>query len=308
MKKLISLYIILMLCTSASAEWKYKKTEEEMGRGTISLATTKSTNKAKFGFPYNGAQRATLTIRNHPKSGINVLFSIQKGQFLCSSYDGCVVYVKFDNEQPIKFSASGASSHDSTVIFINKENYFLSKLSKAKKLRIQSEFYNEGSVVFKFNVNNLKFGNSTAKLSVSKKSLTINNPQARNKWQSRIEKHVKRRWHKPPGTKENSAEVMVTISNSGFITNGIKILSCNGNSGFCSSVKEAFERSEPLPRPFNLSQQERTIKLQFGNKQKSKLSNSGSSSNAHSHSGRTHSHPLPAQGKAHKHGNGAIGI
>ncbi len=71
----------------------------------------------------------------------------------------------------------------------------------------------------------------------------------KNKWTNKIQQHVKRRWHQPPGTKGNMAIVKITVSSSGFIAGGINVQSCRGNTKFCSSVIEAFRRSEPLPIP-----------------------------------------------------------
>ena len=71
----------------------------------------------------------------------------------------------------------------------------------------------------------------------------------KNEWTSKIKRHVKRRWHPPLGAKGNEAKVKITVSSSGFIADGINIQSCSRNTEFCSSVKEAFERSEPLPKP-----------------------------------------------------------
>ena len=71
----------------------------------------------------------------------------------------------------------------------------------------------------------------------------------KNEWTSKIKQHVKRHWHPRLGVKGNSAKVKITVSSSGFIAGGINIQSCSGNTEFCSSVKEAFKRSEPLPIP-----------------------------------------------------------
>jgi len=77
-----------------------------------------------------------------------------------------------------------------------------------------------------------------------------------------MQKHVDRRWHPPLGTKGKQAKVRITISKNGLISSGINIQSCSGSSEFFSSVREAFERSEPLPRPptnYNLTKFDRTI-------------------------------------------------
>lgn len=89
-----------------------------------------------------------------------------------------------------------------------------------------------------------------------------NKQKALLSWGSKIQHHVKRRWHPPPGNRGKQAKVKLTIASTGFISGGVHIKSCNGNADFCASVKEAFERSEPLPRPprdLNLTKAERTI-------------------------------------------------
>ena len=103
---------------------------------------------------------------------------------------------------------------------------------------------------------------SDAEAAARKASLEKEKYGAQVEWGSKIQQHVKRRWHPPPGTKGEEAKVKITISSSGFISDGINIQSCSGNTEFCASVKEAFERSEPLPRPpskYNFSKSDRTI-------------------------------------------------
>ena len=93
-------------------------------------------------------------------------------------------------------------------------------------------------------------------------SLEKESKGAHDSWGRRIQQHVDRRWHPPPGSKGKEATVKITISNSGFISSGINIISCTGAVEFCSSVEEAFERSEPFPAPpskYNFSKSDRTI-------------------------------------------------
>ncbi|KAG1658135.1 Tol-Pal system protein TolB [Nymphon striatum] len=97
---------------------------------------------------------------------------------------------------------------------------------------------------------------SDAEAAAKRKSLEKAKHGALVSWGGRITQHVRRRWHPPPGSKGDLAVVRITISNSGFISSGIQMSSCSGTPEFCASVKEAFERSEPLPRPpskFNLT-------------------------------------------------------
>jgi len=61
-----------------------------------------STNTASFGFPYQGVQHTLLFLRGHPRHGQDVILKIEKGQFQCSSYDGCTVLVRFDDKAPVR--------------------------------------------------------------------------------------------------------------------------------------------------------------------------------------------------------------
>lgn len=138
-------------------KWNYQKSEEKMGRGTIKNAYVKSMNKLNFDFPYQGLQSATLQLRKHPKYGKDVIVSIDKGQFLCNSYRGCKVSVRFDNGKPIRYNAVEPSDHSSTYIFIRNYNSFVTKAKKSKKIYIEAEFYREGNQVMEFNSEGLKF-------------------------------------------------------------------------------------------------------------------------------------------------------
>lgn len=138
-------------------KWNYQESKEKMGRGTIKNAYVKSINKLSFDFPYQGLQSATLQLRKHPKYGRDVIVSIDKGQFLCNSYSGCKVSVRFDNSKPIRYNATEPSDYSSTYIFIRNYKSFVSRAKKSKKIYIEAEFYQEGNRVMEFNSEGLKF-------------------------------------------------------------------------------------------------------------------------------------------------------
>lgn len=128
-----------------------------MGKGEISTATVNSSNTISFEFPYNGPQKATLHIRKHPRYGKDVILSITKGQFLCSSVsDGCSVSVRFDDRKAERFSASEPSDNDSTAVFIKGYDRFVSALKKSKTVRIEATFFHEGNRVMEFNTEGFK--------------------------------------------------------------------------------------------------------------------------------------------------------
>jgi hypothetical protein len=134
------------------AQWAYRREEDEMSKGSNSFATVKSTNQVEFGFPYAGKQNGTLLLRTHVRHGKDVLFSIERGQLLCPSYQGCKVLVRFDDGEARKFSAAGPSDNSSEVLFIQDYSTFVGAMLKAKKVRISPEIFQQGSPVFEFDV------------------------------------------------------------------------------------------------------------------------------------------------------------
>jgi hypothetical protein len=81
-----------------------------------------------------------------------VLFAIERGQLLCPSYDGCTVLVRFDAGEALRFSANAAADHSTETIFIANYDRFLSKMRAARQVRISPSVYQQGNVVFTFDV------------------------------------------------------------------------------------------------------------------------------------------------------------
>ncbi len=132
------------------SKWIYNKRDDAMG-GSVSTATVESTNSFKFDFPYRGTQHATLTIRK--EKGMDVLLSIEQGQFMCTL--GCSFMVRFDDEKSVRWRATGASDHSTTTVFLRRESKFVKALSKTNVLRIEAQFYQAGSRVLEFPVDRL---------------------------------------------------------------------------------------------------------------------------------------------------------
>jgi hypothetical protein len=135
-------------------KWWYSESPDDMGRGTVRTAYVQSQNQVAFDFPYTGAQRATLSLRVHPKYGKDVILRIEKGQFLCR-FDGCRVSVVFGEGKPVSFSAVEAADHSSEVLFLQDYERFLSNLRKVGRVRIEAGFFQQGEQTFEFNVKDL---------------------------------------------------------------------------------------------------------------------------------------------------------
>lgn len=135
-----------------AAKWTYAIDTDPMTSRTTRHATIDSENTVDFDFPYSGPQHGRLMLRDHPSYGRDAILTIERGQFLCSSYDGCSVRVRFDDGAPERFSASEPSDNSSNVLFIRNYARFVERLSRSKTVRIQPEVYQEGAPVFEFHV------------------------------------------------------------------------------------------------------------------------------------------------------------
>jgi hypothetical protein len=135
--------------TPTPSAWQYNEWTESMTGKTTATATLTSTNSFEFGFPYNGAQRATLTLRKHPRHGNDIILSIERGQFM-PGIDGVAVLARFDEGKPVRFWAVGPADHGTTTLFIRNYSRFVSALQKAERVQISTTVYQEGDPVFIF--------------------------------------------------------------------------------------------------------------------------------------------------------------
>ena len=140
------------------SQWLYHQRDDSMGKGVIYQAQVSSSNTVNFDFPYSGTQHATLTLRTHPRNGKDIIFSIEKGQILCRSYEDCTVLVRFDDEPPTNYSAVGAADNSTETIFIRNYDRFIGKVSKARRVRIAANIYQQGAPVFEFDVSSFDQG------------------------------------------------------------------------------------------------------------------------------------------------------
>lgn len=136
--------------------WSYDESADKMGRGIIKTASIRSLNEFQFDFPYQGAQRAWLQLRVHPKYGKDVILRIEKGQFLCG-INSCNVAVRFDQGTAQAYSASEAADHSTTILFLQNYDLFFGNARKSKKVYIEAQFYQEGARVFEFDIIGLKW-------------------------------------------------------------------------------------------------------------------------------------------------------
>lgn len=134
------------------ANWTYDSQKDGMRNQAIYFACNTSTNTLQFDFPYNGGSSAQLCFRQSARSDNDVYLTVSKGQFYCTSYDGCTIHAKFDGGSVVALHASGASGGDTTTVFISGYKRFSDRIKKAKHLFIEAEFYQEGRRQMEFDV------------------------------------------------------------------------------------------------------------------------------------------------------------
>ena len=110
----------------AKREWGYSTSEDKMRGGSEKTASIESKNDLNFGFPYNGGSTGKIEIRQGPRFGFDVMLSVTKGQFMCHSFTGGHISVKFDNRPIEKFGCTNASDGTSNVIFFKNPKRVLS--------------------------------------------------------------------------------------------------------------------------------------------------------------------------------------
>ena len=154
--KLLSAVLALLLSTFAQAQsWEYRSKTDQMRGTTTRFAEATSTNKVNFSAPHAGGSYLELTLRERSKDGLNILFTISKGQFQCTG--GCKFFAKFDEGKIYEIAATGSSSGSVDTIFVQDEPPFLEALRGSRKLIVEMEFFQEGSSQFLFNTAGLKW-------------------------------------------------------------------------------------------------------------------------------------------------------
>jgi hypothetical protein len=140
---------------AAPSNWSYSEDKDEMRGTATKYAQTDSENELDFGFPYDNSH-GTLMLRKRPSDGLNVILSI-KGQFICNSFEGETVAVKFDSGPIEHFGCNEAADGSPGYLFIEAPQKFVRKLRKAKKVIIEAQFFEHGRQQLTFDVAGLNW-------------------------------------------------------------------------------------------------------------------------------------------------------
>jgi hypothetical protein len=138
-------------------EWNYSNSTDAVSNKESKQASITSNNSFEMQFPYQGGTTGNIIIRKHPRYGKDVIFTINKGQLLCTSYDGCQVSVRFDNKKPFKVHASEPEDNSSTELFLGGYDKLVKEIKNSKTMVVEATFYQNGARAFEFDVSNLDF-------------------------------------------------------------------------------------------------------------------------------------------------------
>tara|TARA_B100001989_G_scaffold236577_1_gene198609 strand:+ start:66 stop:692 length:627 start_codon:yes stop_codon:yes gene_type:complete len=141
------------------SKWTYFDYEDAASGKTAFKASLTSENKINLSFPYGGNQHGTLSIRNHPRFGSDIFFSILKGQILSIdgySYDNKYFLVRFDDGKVERWKYLEAADQSSDIIFISNEKIFKERLTNSRTIYLTVNLYQDGQRTFIFDVKGLK--------------------------------------------------------------------------------------------------------------------------------------------------------
>lgn len=155
-QKKASAYEENLLLLISQNKWNYNISEDKMTGKPTFFATLASENQIELDFPYGEPQHGRLSIRDKPGSSFDVIFSIERGQLLCNSWDGCSALVRIDDAAPRKWAAMPASDQSTETLFFSNNRALFAALKKAKVVRIQPEIYQAGVQVFEFDVSGFR--------------------------------------------------------------------------------------------------------------------------------------------------------
>ena len=144
-----------VITTSASAQWTYRTTNDQMRGTATKFAELNSINRAQLGFPYRGGSKLQLIIRSKSDKDFDVVFWLDRGQVPCHS--DCKLTAKFDDEEVKEWELTGPASGRSDSLVVDEADSFLEKLRSSKRLMVEVQIYDHGNVQFTFNPKGLKW-------------------------------------------------------------------------------------------------------------------------------------------------------
>ena len=131
-------------------------TEDKMGRGSDEIASVQSSNTISLSSPYDGEQRATLSLRKLSKNGNQFVISIERGQIICPT-DGCGLLVRIDGGEPFNINVSHPKDGSSDMVVGNINVEELRKMKQSSTILVEITIFQNGEKVMEFDSKDTPF-------------------------------------------------------------------------------------------------------------------------------------------------------
>jgi len=138
-----------------ASNWEYSENKDQM-RGTVKhFAVARSQNTVLLSSLY-GEVQGGLALRDEGGE-LNIMLTIDRGQFLCSRFTRSIVSVKFDDGDIVDFPCIGTDAGNTGTVFIEPEKVFLAKLKNSAQVIIEAPFFQVGRKQMVFRTQGLEW-------------------------------------------------------------------------------------------------------------------------------------------------------
>lgn len=142
--------------TALSYRWNYGQGVDDITGKAWHHAEITSDDYNRLSWPYEGDTYLTITVRKHPRFRGDVAFRVDRGQILCSSYDGCAGAISIDGKAE-KLTLAEPADNSSDVVFAAYDAAIIRKLKGAKKVVVELPMYRNGNVSWTFSAEGLEW-------------------------------------------------------------------------------------------------------------------------------------------------------
>ncbi len=138
-----------------TATWSYMQDTDRMTSKIAEFAELRATDELDLGFPYEGS--VPYIVLRYKRGAVDALFQVTKGQLHHAYDDPASISVRFDSAKAERYLCDEPSDGSSNAYFIRAKTKFIGKLKKAKKVWIETEFFESGLKVMEFNTAGLNW-------------------------------------------------------------------------------------------------------------------------------------------------------
>lgn len=182
MKRGIFFAFLISIGFPALSEWKHEIKEDKMGRGNDEIATVISSNSLSLSPPYDGTQKASLSLRWLRDGANEFVVALEKGQIVCEQAS-CALLIRADDGKAFRITGAHPKDGSSDVVVGTLSTEELRKIQSAKKILIEVTVYQNGEQMLEFDSKDNPFiGRKTYLLSEVKDMVSAGSPPKATKY------------------------------------------------------------------------------------------------------------------------------